>query len=236
MNRNSLFGLLGITLLTFLGAFILGRWTRPTPLYSASQSAGEFGSAFTTEQSNAIKADAESDRLLAAMRTAAYQEEAIEEYQALNAPTTSDKLRADTKSRSKEITKKSGLASAASANSPDTAQLASTASAGVADMVRDSALANESITPKTVIAKDVVAIEERQHYAAQLPKELLKKGMKATINVVGEQADVIIMSSPSFDAQSRDTVIKQVCIELKALGFKRVHITDGGSYTMNFGL
>ncbi|WP_188548506.1 hypothetical protein [Hymenobacter qilianensis] len=167
------------------------------------------------------------------MRTAAYQEEAIEEYLALNAPTASVKLRADTKARSKEISRKFAPASAASS---DTALLASAASAGAADTAPDSALATESITPKTVVAKDVVAIEERQNYAAQLPKELLQKGMEATINVVGEQADVIIMSSRSFDAQSKDTVIKQVCIELKALGFKRVHITDGGDYTMHFGL
>jgi hypothetical protein len=54
--------------------------------------------------------------------------------------------------------------------------------------------------------------------------------------VVGELAEVIILSSPSFDERSKDTVIKQVCLDLKLLGFKRVHITDGGSYTMHFGL
>lgn len=170
------------------------------------------------------------------MRTAAYQEEAIEDELAHNTPTPSEKISAESKTRSKKITKKPLLASAAPANSPDTAQVASAASAGAVDTAGDSALATESITPKMLIAKDIVSIEERQNYAAQLPKELLQKGMEAKINVVGEQADVIIISSPSFDAQSKDTVIKQVCIELKALGFKRVHITDGRDYTMHFGL
>ena len=96
--------------------------------------------------------------------------------------------------------------------------------------------ATEPLAPKPVTAKDFVAIEERQNYAALLPNELLTKGVQAKVSLVGEQSEVIILSSPSFDANSKDTVIKQVCIDLKALGFKRVHITDGGDYSMNFSL
>ncbi|SMB99857.1 hypothetical protein SAMN00120144_2809 [Hymenobacter roseosalivarius DSM 11622] len=176
------------------------------------------------------------------MRTEAYQEEALEEDLALNASTPSKKLSVASKFRSKDITNAVPLATATRqpeagpTKSTATAQLPATAPAGTADTVADSTFTTKSIAPKTVIAKDVIAIEERQNYAAQLPEELRQKGVEAKINVVGELADVIIMSSPTFDARSKDTIIKQVCIDLKTLGFKRVHITDGGDYTMHFGL
>ncbi|WP_133272893.1 hypothetical protein [Hymenobacter radiodurans] len=211
---------------------MLGRWTRPTRTQDTRRVNAAAG-AYAAELSEA--SEREAGRLLAAMRTEAYEEEESDEEQALNAPTAAKKLSATLNSRSNKLNNKLPLASAASANLPDTMQQAA-ASVGAANTPPDSALAAESITPKTVVAKDVVAMEERQNYAAQLPNVLLQKGVEAKVSVVGEQADVIIMSSPSFDAQSKDSVIKQVCIDLKALGFKRVHITDGKDYTMHFGL
>lgn len=196
------------------------------------------GAAFADNRASVAKSD--SDRLIAALRTQAYEEEALEEDLAFTSPVSSRKPSADKVSRSTKTKKGASLMSTEGKLNVEAVRSAGTvqqsAAAPTAEPARYAASDTGILAPKTVIAKDVAAIEERQNHAAQLPSVLLQKGLEVKVNVVGELADVIIMSSASFDAQSKDTVIKQVCIDLKALGFKRVHITDGKDYTMHFGL
>lgn len=222
MNHNSLLGLIGVALLVFVVAFAVGRWTIPTRIRSA---AAPIGTGPAPESLAVI--ESESTRLLTAAQTEAYENEL--------APPPVSRPASQPASSRKPRPRGQSAAAAAATTAPDTATT-TVAQTATSDTGAAPAVATESIAPKTVLAKDYVAIEERQNYAAQLPKELLEKGVEAKVNVVGELAEVIILSSPAFDARSKDTVIKQVCIDLKTLGFKRVHITDGGDYTMHFGL
>lgn len=228
VNRNSLFGLIGITLLVFVVAFAVGRWTRPARVRSAT-------TLMRPEPAPELLAvmETESTRLLTTAQTEAFETDVDEAPVA--AP--SNNPAATRRPRPKALPKAQSRTEDKQMNAPvaNTAPEAGPA-APVIDTVTGAGDAPENIAPKTVLAKDYVAIEERQNYAALLPKELLEKGVEAKVNVVGELAEVIILSSPSFTARSQDAVIKQVCINLKSLGFKRVHITDGGDYSMHFGL
>jgi sRNA-binding protein len=236
VNRNSLFGLLGITLLVFLVAFMAGRWSRPARAMSSSVSAVDIAS--PAEPSNLI--DSQSDRLLTAVQAEAYEDDLD-----TNLASRVDAQPNRVSTRGKYSLKAQRKPLSASSASPDRQAAQTTAadiapatktSPGTTDTTADAVLATEMAAPKAVIAKDYIAIEERQNYASLLPTELLKNGVEVKVNVAGELSDVIILSSPSFDARSKDTVIKQVCVDLKSLGFKRVHITDGGEYSMHFGL
>lgn len=226
MNRNSLFGLIGITLLVFVVAFAVGRWTRSPRVRSAPT----LTRPAPAPEPLAVM-ETESTRLLTTAQTEAFENDV----DAAPVAAPSANLAATRRPRPKALPKVQSRTEAAQMNAPVAAS-ATVAAPPAPGTDTVAGATDENIAPKTVLAKDYVAIEERQNYAAQLPKELLEKGVEAKVNVVGELAEVIILSSPSFTAQSQDTIIKQVCINLKSLGFKRVHITDGGAYSMHFGL
>lgn len=236
VNRNSFFGLLGITLLTFAVAFMVGRWTRPVRPMSSSPALPVAATSSALASEELTTSDSAADRVLDAMQADTLEEEPEGPRSAPVRPVgPPSRLKAATKPGSPKASTpqpaKPAVRVATAATKPVAAPLAA-----ITDTTTIRPAATEAIAPKPVIAKDYVAIEERQNYASQLPKELLDKGIEAKVNVVGELAEVIILSSPSFDERSKDTVIKQVCINLKSLGFKRVHLTDGGSYTSHFGL
>lgn len=205
----------------------MGRWTRPPRVSSAA------GLTHPGPAPAAVMAP-ESTRLLTAVQAEAFEDDSAA---APRVAVQAKKPATTRPPRPKAVP--NALARPGAIHKSTTATDAATgaaASASTTDTATRPGGATASLAPKAVLAKDYTAIKERQNYATLLPKELLEQGVEAKVNVVGELAEVIILSSPSFTARSQDTVIKQVCIDLKTLGFKRVHITDGGDYTMHFGL
>ncbi len=83
---------------------------------------------------------------------------------------------------------------------------------------------------------DQLPEEFQKYYAQELPEDAISDELTVRARVSGEQAEVLTLSSPAFNAENKDFVLQQVRSELEALGFKRVYITNGRRFKTSAGL
>jgi hypothetical protein len=208
MNLNALLGITGLSLLAFVAAFALGRLHRSAP------SATSLASSYVTSQ--------RLNEQPATGRSAMTNVDSMADED----PSQSTPDEADFSESAAALAEEYAKPAVPRPAAPSPAEKAA----------RKRAAENRIAVAARRAHADQLPDDFKKYYAQELPEDAISDELNVRARVSGEQAEVITLSSQAFNTENKDFVLQQVRSELEALGFKRVHITNGRGFKTSTGL
>jgi hypothetical protein len=218
MNMNALLGIIGLSLLVFVAAFAIGRLNRASP-------------ALTPQPTSQVVSPRRSAPTPSAAVRAKIQDSVAAAMLAQNAAVNTIDLEAATEATEEEV-----APTAAPVLPPKPPAAPPKPSAAELAAARQRAAESRIAIAARQAHADQMPDAFKKYYAQELPEDAISDELNVQVSVGGEQAEVITLSSPSFNAENQNFVLQQVRSELTELGFKQVTITDGKAFTTKTSL